>query len=136
MSNESKPPAILPRRQSPDILVVEDDHDIAVSLVEILEGEDYTVAHASDGEAALAFLRAHTLTRLVLLDLMMPRMHGWDFRRLQLADPVIAHIPIVVLSAAKQCCTGPATLRACSYLSKPADLDLFLATVHKCASPP
>src|SRR3954470_12387725 len=82
------------------VLVVDDDPDIRESVRLVLEDEGYEVEEAADGAAALALLRAAT-TRpdVILLDLMMPVMNGWQFRAAQLADDDLADIPVIVLSA-------------------------------------
>ena len=77
------------------VCVVDDDADIREVLTDVLSIEGYDVVAAGDGESALALLRARpSACRLILLDLMMPRMNGWEFRRQQLQDPTIAEIPV------------------------------------------
>jgi CheY-like chemotaxis protein len=81
------------------ILVVEDDADVRESLAELLLTEGFPVAVARDGEEALSRLHENPETALVLLDLMMPVMDGWAFRTRQNADPNLASIPVVVITA-------------------------------------
>src|SRR6187549_1262395 len=82
------------------ILVVEDDTDIRESLVEVLEDEGFGVRAAADGRQALDVLRAERpLPDLILLDLMMPVMNGFQFREQQLSDAAFAGIPVVVVTA-------------------------------------
>lgn len=69
------------------------------SLAEALVELGYAVDEASDGFEALERLRTVGRPSLILLDLTMPNMDGWAFRRLQLRDPDLASIPVVVLSA-------------------------------------
>src|SRR5512132_4356371 len=81
------------------ILIVEDDVDVRDALMQVLEFEGYRVTGASNGEEALAALRAGGRPSLILLDLMMPVMNGSQFRAAQLADRALAAIPVIVLSA-------------------------------------
>ena len=83
------------------LLVVEDDSDIRTAMVAILEDEGFQVTAHEDGRSALEFLRASVtaLPSLILLDLMMPIMNGWEFREQQLADPKLDKIPVVVVTA-------------------------------------
>src|ERR1700757_4020103 len=82
------------------VLIVEDDLDIAESLAAALESAGYTTLTATDGKAALEILRrGNTEVCLILLDLMMPVMDGWEFRARQKTDPSLSGIPIVILSA-------------------------------------
>lgn len=116
--------------QSPKILLIEDDADLADAIAEILTLEGYRVVYASDGMAALALLREVELPDLILLDLMMPKMSGWDFREAQLHDSRLARIPVVVLSA-----TGERArpIDATRILRKPVTLEALLATVKELA---
>ena len=116
--------------QSPKILLIEDDADLADAIAEILTMEGYRVGYASDGMAALALLADSELPDLILLDLMMPKMSGWEFREAQLRDYRIARIPVVVLSATGE----PARpIDAMRILRKPVTLEALLATVKKLA---
>ncbi len=108
------------------VLVIDDDREIRDLLVEVLTTEAYDVSSAPDGLVGLKEARAHR-PDLILLDLMMPVMDGWTFLATQLEDPVIADIPVVVLSAARNVqATGAARC-----LSKPCDLDELLETVER-----
>lgn len=85
------------------ILLVEDDIDIRDALQLILEEEGYDIKTSSNGKEALQYLAStKNLPILILLDLMMPEMNGYEFRHEQLKDPKIASIPTVVLSAGNQ----------------------------------
>ncbi|WP_242343820.1 response regulator [Anaeromyxobacter terrae] len=82
------------------VLVVEDDPDLRESVVELLALEGFSTEQAENGCAALRLLRREpAVPDLILLDLMMPVMNGWNFREAQLADPALAPIPVVVMSA-------------------------------------
>jgi CheY-like chemotaxis protein len=82
----------------PCVLIVEDDPDTRQMLAMLLTHESYEVMTAANGREALAAMRERRPC-LVLLDLMMPVMNGWDFRREQLADPKLADVPVRCLTA-------------------------------------
>jgi CheY-like chemotaxis protein len=92
-------PADDSRASTRSILVVDDDTDIRSTLCEYLEDEGYAVGSAANGKDALDYLREHPTTSVVLLDLMMPIMDGYQFRIEQKSDPAIASIPVVVMTA-------------------------------------
>ncbi len=81
------------------VLIVDDDTDVRQALSELLEDEGYRVEGAADGRDALAKLRQGLRPAVILLDLMMPGMNGWDFRQEQLDDPELRHLPVVVVTA-------------------------------------
>jgi CheY-like chemotaxis protein len=84
------------------IFVVDDDRDIREAIQDTLEEEGFQVEAASDGAAALDRLRALPVEPcLVLLDLMMPVMDGWEFLAVRKTDPRLAAIPIAVISASR-----------------------------------
>jgi CheY-like chemotaxis protein len=111
-----------------EILIVDDDADIRDSLGSLLEGEGYAVACAANGREALDRLRAGLLPCLILLDLMMPVMDGLAFIAQQTADPTLAGIPVVVITAAGQ--TKTASLPR-PVLSKPIQIETLLNTVAR-----
>jgi CheY-like chemotaxis protein len=82
------------------ILLVEDDDDLRDAVAESLEDEGYRVESAIHGADALAKLNSGARPDVILLDLMMPVMDGWQFRAAQLAHPEHAHIPVIVITAA------------------------------------
>jgi CheY-like chemotaxis protein len=82
------------------VLVVDDDSAVRTALKELFETEGYAVAVAANGRAALNHLRGGLRPSVVLLDLMMPVMDGWDFRAEQLNDPLLKQIPVFILTAA------------------------------------
>jgi len=90
-----------PERPSDPVLVIEDNTEVRQALVALLEAEGYSVIEAVDGVSALRLLRAGEVRPcLIVLDLMMPRMSGWDFRMEQSRDRRFAAIPVVVVSVA------------------------------------
>jgi CheY-like chemotaxis protein len=108
------------------VLVVDDERDIRLAMAEALEDEGYEVDTARDGAEALAHLRAFH-PQVVLLDLMMPGMDGWEFRRMQRLDPELALIPVVVISALG----AVKDLDAQDYIQKPFELDQLLSVVGR-----
>jgi CheY-like chemotaxis protein len=110
------------------ILLVDDDHDVAEALSTVLADEGYDVATASNGREALMYLRSHTAPRLILLDVMMPVMDGYEFRVEQQRDPAIADIPVVVLTAGSMG-ERVAELGVTAHMRKPVDLDRLLSEV-------
>ena len=81
------------------VLVVEDDRLAREALCAILQGAGYAARGAADGAEALGALRRGALPDLILLDLMMPVLDGWQFRREQLRDPGLAGVPVVICSS-------------------------------------
>lgn len=113
------------------ILVVEDDLDIRGILTELLENSGYEVTEAVNGADALEKLKTDTSFNLILLDLMMPIMDGFEFRSQQKNDPRISKIPVVVMSADGQADEKTRRAEVNAYLKKPLDMHHFLATVAR-----
>ena len=113
------------------VLVVEDDPDLLFALSETLESEGYQVACARHGLEALGRLRGGVRPSLILLDLMMPIMNGWQFRYEQRQDSDLARIPVVVVSAKSDSRQHAEWLEADAYLSKPIDVSLLLGMVGR-----
>lgn len=84
---------------SKGVLVVDDDQQMRETLSDLLSLEGYEVACAENGQHGLEVLRGGFKPVVIILDLMMPVMNGLEFRMQQLADPALAEIPVVVLSA-------------------------------------
>ncbi len=86
------------------ILVVDDDEDIRFSLCDVLEDLDFRSTPARNGQEALELLRdpSRPPPSLILLDLMMPVMNGWQFLEARAQDLQLAAIPVVVMTAAVQ----------------------------------
>ncbi len=113
------------------ILLVEDDPDIRDSIVEVLREAGREVVTASDGVEALA--RIDTLPRpcLILLDLMMPRMDGWEFLERLKRHPHAAEFPVLVLSAHAAVQGGTEYPGVLGTLRKPFDLHSLMAWVER-----
>ncbi len=106
------------------VMVVEDDADVREALVEILEERGCEVVSAANGALAMAYLKnAAVLPCLILLDLMMPVMDGQAFREAQVLDPVLAGIPIVVISAYRDVQSHAERLQAASFIKKPPRIE-------------
>jgi CheY-like chemotaxis protein len=113
------------------ILVVDDDAEIRETIVELLRERGYEASGAGDGIEALDTLRSRSPWCLILLDLMMPNMDGWQMRREQLADPVLSAIPVVVVSATTDVPQVATSLRAVDYVTKPARLTQLIEAVER-----
>ncbi|MDB4946889.1 MAG: response regulator [Labilithrix sp.] len=112
------------------VLVVEDDRDIRETLEEVLVAEGYTVEVASNGQEALERLRAaEPLPNLILLDLMMPVKDGLAFREEQQRDPLLAEVPIVIMSADAHIEEKRRRMHVDAAIRKPFDIDLMLQMV-------
>jgi CheY-like chemotaxis protein len=111
----------------PYVLVVDDDESIREALSSILEDEGFNVRNASDGAEALRQLAVAPLPGLIILDLMMPVMSGWEFRAAQKADATLASIPVCVITAAN-IATKP--IDADQVIRKPFDYEKLLDIVR------
>jgi CheY-like chemotaxis protein len=113
----------------PTVLVVEDDRDTREMLERFLQLEGFTVHSAENGRAALEMLQHGGRACVILLDLMMPVMNGWEFRQAQVSDPRLSTIPVIVVTAAGRRDQIPA-IDAHAWLPKPVDFDRLLETIH------
>ena len=119
----------MPRR----VLVVDDDEAIRDLLDDVLELEGYESRIASDGEAALA-AAADWTPDLIVLDLMMPRMDGWQFREAQRGLPQLRDVPILVVSASQRARDAYHELGAAAVVNKPFDLEELISTIDRLAN--
>jgi CheY-like chemotaxis protein len=103
------------------ILVVEDDATTREALALALEADGYQTARAANGRDALDLLRQGPAPDLIVLDLMMPVLDGWQFRLRQRADAVLAAIPVVVVSADGDLPRRADSLGAAAVLEKPVE---------------
>jgi len=111
------------------VLIVEDDDGAREALSDCLEMEGFKVASARNGQEALDYLHHSPAPKVILLDLFMPVMTGWEFREAQKKDASIARIPVVVVSA-----FGAAVTRqidADLVMHKPLDLDRLVAVIRE-----
>jgi CheY-like chemotaxis protein len=117
-------------------VIVEDDPAVREMLLTLLSTAGFYPVAAEDGLEGLHMLRtvrhrAPNVPCLVLLDLSMPRLGGNAFRHAQLGDPIVAAVPIAVMSGAADAEAHAATLGAVATLSKPIDTDRLLTVVRR-----
>jgi len=110
------------------ILLVEDDPDVRDSLQDILEDEGFDVVPASNGKQAIEYLTASGSpgADLVILDLLMPMVSGWEVLQRISAEPRLAAVPVIVLSAM----ATPRPARAQGFVRKPFSVDAFVGEVR------
>jgi len=117
------------------VLIVEDDPDIRASFRAVLEKEGYAVDDAEHGRAALDMLEAGRCQPAVIVsDLEMPVMDGWQLRKALRANPRLARIPLVIASTiSSRLGRVRARLSAAAYLCKPVDISELLRVVDRLA---
>jgi len=114
------------------VLIVDDEPDIVETIKFNLEHEGMECIEASDGEEALLKARKET-PDLILLDIMLPKMHGYKVARFLKFDESYKHIPIIMLTAKtqeKDIELGMET-GADEYVTKPFDMDMLVALINK-----
>ncbi len=114
------------------VLIVEDDAATRAALANLLGAAGHVICEAGDGGAAVAQLRAGLRPCVVLLDMMMPGVDGWQFLQQRHADPALAVAPVLVLTA--DAGVSPTTARglgADDVLHKPVDSDDLLHAVRR-----
>jgi CheY-like chemotaxis protein len=116
-----------PRR----VLIVDDDPDLSEVLRRVLHRCGYAVQVARNGREALEALRQGQGPEVVLLDLMMPDMNGWEFRAEQLKDPELSGIPLVVFSGHGKIEQDTASIKAAANLRKPVALEDLLQVLGR-----
>jgi CheY-like chemotaxis protein len=118
------------------VLVVEDDAGAREAMAGLLRTEGYVVVTAEDGQQALDWLHGTSPPDLILLDLMLPGMDGWEFRKRQLGDPALAPVPVVLISGTWELGKAAEALAAAGFLEKPVDVDRLRAEVRRHAGAP
>jgi CheY-like chemotaxis protein len=117
------------------ILVVDDEAPVRAVVTALLEDTDYDVVGVANGRDALACLRQNpSRFQLVLLDLMMPYMSGWEVLRTMRAQPTLAAIPVVIMTAGANVRQQAVELGVADYLPKPLDFDQLLDIASRYAS--
>jgi CheY-like chemotaxis protein len=111
------------------VLIVEDDVELRDMMAQLLTLEGFVATAVANGREALEYLRKGDRPDIILLDLMMPVMDGWEFRRKQQSDPTLATVPVVVLSALDH--RRAAEVDAVAFLKKPLDFDRLLELVRR-----
>jgi CheY-like chemotaxis protein len=111
------------------LMVVEDETILRETMVMTLQNAGYTILEASNGNEALQLLKnSAPLPGLILTDIMMPVMDGWEFLEKKTSDPAISAIPVVVLSAySKQ--EKPPQVEIAAFLEKPFSIKELIATI-------
>src|SRR4051812_3734808 len=121
----------------PSILVVEDNDSIRYTLQVLLEGEGYRVISAENGKVAIDLLRSLDRPALIILDMMMPVMSGWEFLEVRKRELGLGDIPVIAVSAAMAETSGahaagrPAGVS--EFLAKPFEVDSLIQLVRKYA---
>jgi CheY-like chemotaxis protein len=115
------------------LMIVDDDDDLRNALTFIMSAHGYEVAAFGDARRALGALETSPPPFLILLDLMMAGMSGWEFRAAQLADVKLSPIPVVILTAAHTLTDGVHTLSDVEIVEKPFALDALLDIVARYA---
>jgi CheY-like chemotaxis protein len=105
---------------SDTVLVVEDDPDIREMVITLLTLAGFAAVAAADGFQALSYLGTHALPAVILLDWRMPHCDGPQFRALQLQDPRLRSIPVILFSSEDRCHEKAAFLGAAGWLPKSA----------------
>jgi CheY-like chemotaxis protein len=117
-------------RRPVSVMIVEDDPDIRETISEVLEDEGYAVISASNGAEALELLRS-IAPQVILIDLSMPVMSGQQFRSHQLADPTLAVIPTIVMTAAANVDEKMAGMHISEILAKPIRMEGLLESIGR-----
>jgi CheY-like chemotaxis protein len=120
---------LIPNRKH--ILVIEDEVVTRELICRVLRQRGYTVSEAGGGFEALFLLQATPRPDLILLDLMMGMISGWEFRRCQLQDPAIASVPVILVSAANDLARHARDLDASEWMDKPVVAARLLDTVRR-----
>jgi CheY-like chemotaxis protein len=116
-----------PRR----VVIVDDDHDLRQTLSEILNDEGYAVETAVNGREALDLLRRQGAPPVLVLDLMMPVMDGWQLLDQLRQDETLARIPVIIISASSR---GPRPVGTSEILAKPLDYYKLVTSVERSVS--
>jgi CheY-like chemotaxis protein len=115
---------------NPSILLIEDDANIRTATAQLLRKRGYTVDSVTNGLEAMCFLGHHPLPQLILLDLRMPLMDGWQFRVQQQQDPALRRIPVLLLSSDDDLEATAQALHT-PYLHKPFEVDVFFDALER-----
>jgi CheY-like chemotaxis protein len=113
------------------VLIVEDDADLREMMAQLLTLEGYQIETVANGREALEYLSDAPRPDVILLDLMMPIMDGWEFRKRQQNDPALADVPVIVLTALDQAQARASDLNGVDFLKKPLDFDRLLELVRR-----
>lgn len=121
-------------KKTPRIFIVDDDEALLRALGGLLDSEGYEVETARNGKEALEKIATSPPPGLILLDLKMPVMDGWQFLAARATGSVAPHVPIVLLSGLAFIPNAPGVA---DFLTKPIDSSRLLACVRRfCGEPP
>jgi len=122
----------MPPHREYSVMVIDDDADVRDSLIDWLSNNGYQVSAASNGREALRLLRSGVAAPdAILLDMMMPIMDGLSFRWEQLADPALAPIPVIILSAQGHCHEVAAELNTAGCIKKPCQPEALVQALAR-----
>jgi len=121
-------------KESKSVLIAEDDDTTRRSLAALLGRAGYSVTAAANGREALDALRGRQRPDLILLDLTMPVLDGWQFLQQRRQDPALAAIPVVVISGAAEPGQQADSLGVAALLRKPVELDGLMRVVRGCVT--
>lgn len=121
---------------APELLLIEDDRDIREALAQALQLEGYRVVVAENGREGLQRLQttraaASSLPSLIILDLMMPVMNGWEFLDEVKKEADLSQIPVIVSSAHSQAEQNQTATQGLTFVRKPIDLDFLLRQIER-----
>jgi CheY-like chemotaxis protein len=117
--------------QQHTVLIVDDEPSVRSMLADVLRGEGYRVLSAAHGRDALVTLRRGARPCLILLDMLMPEMDGWQFAAELRADPNLASIPFAAIGANPRYAADAPRIGARRWLGKPIDLQALFTTVEE-----
>jgi len=118
--------------EGPTVLVVDDDKTICDLIRAVLSGRGYAVAFAGNGKEALAYLRSSSRRPgLILLDLMMPEMTGWEFRKIQQGDSALSDIPVAIITGLPDAGGKASSIGAVDVLYKPSRVETLISLVSR-----
>ena len=116
-------------RRIHSVLLVEDDRDLHEAMTAILDAEGYRVVGAYDGQEAIDRLREGVRPSVIMLDLMLPRKDGRQFRAEQLADPRLADIPVIAYSGDSRVADVARELGVRHWFQKPVNFGSLLEAI-------
>ena len=119
------------RARDVEILLIEDEADLRADLAYLLEDEGYRVRTAAHGAEALALLEGGARPAVILLDLMMPVMDGWETRARLRTTAALSNIPVVILSGVANDEEEIAALAVAAYVTKPITVPQLCAIIDR-----
>jgi len=118
---------------SKTILIVDDEPDILITISQMLKIKGYKVIEANDGKECLQILnKSNSIPDLILLDIMMPEISGWDVAAKIKENPEWKNIPIVFLTAKGDTMSiGMGEMTSEDYIVKPFDINNLMIRIKK-----